>query len=195
MSTSLRAPHTMTVAEFQDWQPPASLADRRWELVDGEPVCMAPTSVDHGLIQGELYALLRNYLRDHRPDCRAIITPGVVPRFRSDTNVRIPDIGVACGPLGPSRILENPLVLAEILSPSNENETRANAWAYTTIPSVHEILLISSTAIDGELYRRDSDGTWPPRPMPLSRGRHLELFSLDRMTLSFQAIYATSSLA
>ena len=185
----------MTTAEFHDWQPPASLADRRWELVDGEPVCMAPPSVDHGLIQGELYALLRNYLRDHHPHCRAIITPGVVPRFRSDTNVRIPDIGVACGPLKGSRILDDPILLAEVLSPSNENETRANAWAYTTIPSVQEILLISSTTVTGELYLRNPDGQWPARPVPLKRGTQLQLSSLRGMTLTFEAIYATSSLA
>lgn len=63
MSNALRVPHRMTVAEFQDWLPPAGLEDRRWNLVDGEPVCMAPTSVNHGLIQSELGGLIwRPYL-------------------------------------------------------------------------------------------------------------------------------------
>ena len=35
-----------------------------------------------------------------------------------------------------SRALADPVLLVEILSPSNQAESRANVWAYTTIPSV-----------------------------------------------------------
>ena len=36
------------------------------------------------------------------------------------------------------RSLADPLLLVEILSPSNEAKTRVNEWAYATIPSVRE---------------------------------------------------------
>jgi Uma2 family endonuclease len=47
-----RLPVSMTVDEFLDWEP-AERADHRWHLVDGEPVCMAPASENHGAIQSE----------------------------------------------------------------------------------------------------------------------------------------------
>jgi Uma2 family endonuclease len=194
MSTTLRAPHRMTVAEFQDWEPPADLAQRRWELVDGEPVCMSPPSIDHGAIQSELARLLGNWLTANRPDCRVITTPGVVPRVRSDVNERIPDLAVTCGPIRPARTLDDPILLIEILSPSNEAKTRANVWAYATIPSVREIVLISSTSVFAEIFRRNADNTWPPDPLFLRDGAELDLESIG-MALPLQAAYRTSSLA
>ena len=47
MGTATRLPPFMTVAEFEAWQPPEALRDRRWQLMDGEPVCMAPPGADH----------------------------------------------------------------------------------------------------------------------------------------------------
>ena len=194
MSTALRVPQRMTVAEFQDWQPPADLDQRRWELVDGEPVCMSPPSIDHGAIQNELGSLIRNWLNANRPDCRVITTPGVIPRVRSDVNERIPDLAVTCGPIRPARALDDPILLIEILSPSNEAKTRANVWAYASIPSVHEIVLISSTSISAEIFRRNADGTWPPDPLFLKSSAELALESIG-MNMLLQAAYGTSSLA
>ena len=183
----------MTVADFQDWEPPADLAQRRWELVDGEPVCMSPPGVDHGAIQGELGRQLANWLIAHRPECRVVTTPGVVPRIRSDVNERIPDLAVTCGPIRPARTLDDPILLIEILSPSNEAKTRANVWAYATIPSVHEIVLISSTSISAEIFRRNADGTWPPGPLFLRDGAELGLESIG-MSVPLRDTYRTSSL-
>ena len=194
MSTTVRVPHRMTVAEFQDWQPPADLDQRRWELVDGEPVCMSPPNIDHGAIQNELGSLIRNWLTANRPDCRVVTTPGVVPRIRSDVNERIPDLAVTCGPIRPARTLDDPILLIEILSPSNEAKTRANVWAYASIPSVHEIVLISSTSISAEIFRRNGDSTWPPDPLLLRSGAELGLESIG-MAVSLKAVYRTSSLA
>ena len=47
-----------------------------------------------------------------------------------------------------------PVFLLEILSPTNEQDTRDNVWAYMTIPSVQQILLVDSTAVRGEMLRR-----------------------------------------
>ncbi|MBD0274486.1 MAG: Uma2 family endonuclease [Acetobacteraceae bacterium] len=79
--TALREPTGMTVAEFQAWQPEEH-PERRWQLFDGEPVCMAPASENHGAIQAEATFLLAAHLREHRPACRVITAPGVVPRVR-----------------------------------------------------------------------------------------------------------------
>ncbi|MGA8552055.1 MAG: Uma2 family endonuclease, partial [Stellaceae bacterium] len=72
-----------------------------------------------------------------------------------------------------------PILLVEILSPSNEAETRANVWTYTTIPSVREILLVRSTHIAAELIRREPDGGWPANSIPIPEEAPLVLHSLD----------------
>jgi len=166
MSQALRRP-LLTVDEFQDWEPPPGMEGLRWELVDGEPVAMAPPSVNHGAIQSLAAFLLVSHLRAHRPDCRVITTPGVIPRLRSRFNERTPDLGVSCGPFTDGRALTGPLLLVEILPPSNETKTRANAWAYATIPSVQEVLILSSTAVRAESFaatRKRRKSSLGPRP-------------------------------
>jgi Uma2 family endonuclease len=69
------------------------------------------------------------------------------------------------------------VLVVEILSPSNRSETWTNIWTYTTIPTVSEILIISSTAIRAELLRRDADGNWPERASVIEEGV-LELSSI-----------------
>ena len=65
-----------------------------------------------------------------------------------------------------------------MLSPSNEPETRANVWAYATIPSVREILLVRSTHIAAELIRREAGGGWPANPSPIGQEDRLILDSI-----------------
>jgi Uma2 family endonuclease len=156
MSQVLRRP-LLTVDEFYDWEPPPGLEDRRWELVDGEPECMAPPGVNHGAIQSQVGMLLGLHLRSYRPSCRVITTPGVIPHLRARFNHRVPDLGISCAPFTDSRSLVDPVLLVEILSPSNEAKTRANVWAYATIPSVQEVLILSSTAVRAEILRQGED--------------------------------------
>ena len=42
--------------------------------------------------------------------------------------------------------LADPVLLIEILSPSYQAETWANVWAYATIPSVQEILVLKTAS-------------------------------------------------
>jgi len=74
--------------------------------------------------------------------------------------------------------LRDPELIIEILSPSNRAETWSNVWSYTTIPSVREILVLSSTAISADLLRRGADGLWPERPEAVTTG-DLTLQAID----------------
>lgn len=123
----------MTRDEFLVWDSPTEL---RWQLIDGEAVEMAPTSQVHAFIQAELGRLLGNHLVECGSPCRVAASPGIVPRVRADLNFRIPDLGVTCAPDSSGLFVNEPLILVEILCPSNETVTRANVWAYSTIPSV-----------------------------------------------------------
>ena len=94
---ALRQPRGMTVDEFHAWEP-LEHPGRRWQLVDGTPVCMAPASDDHGRIQAQAAYLLTAHLQERRPGCAVVSAPGVVPRVRAVTNDRVPDLGVTCSP-------------------------------------------------------------------------------------------------
>lgn len=186
MSASLKVPESMTVEEFLVWDAPGPY---RWQLVDGEPRAMAPASDTHGAIQSELARLLGNHLLARSSPCRVITAPGVVPRVQSRTNFRIPDLGVTCP--GPESE-ERPILLVEILSPSNRAETWSNVWTYITIPSVREVLVLRSDAIGADLLRRGSEGSWPERAEAVEAGELvLECIGL-RVVLS--DIYRTSRL-
>ena len=83
-----------TVAEFLAW--PADLPGAAWQLIDGEPVAMAPASEAHGSIQSEISRLLGNHLLERGLPCRVVTMPGVTPRVRADWNVRVPDLAATC---------------------------------------------------------------------------------------------------
>ena len=88
--------------------------------------------------------------------------------------------------------LTDPVLVVEILSPSNAAETWSNIWTYTTIPSVREILILRSATIGAELLRRDADGTWPERAQAIEEGE-LALDSIG-FRCALTEIYRTTRL-
>ena len=86
------APSRMTIEEFLDW--PGDGSGKKFELVDGEPRAMAPASVSHGIIQANIAGILRSHLIGSR--CYVVVEPGVIPRVRSEANMRVPDLAVSC---------------------------------------------------------------------------------------------------
>ena len=183
----------MTLTEFLSWDP-ADPSGRAWQLIDGEPVAMAPGSETHAALQAEIGRRIGNHLADRGSPCRLLSQPGIVPRVRANRNFRIADLAVTCAPPALGLMAADPILLIEILSPSNEAETRANIWAYTTIPSVREILAIHSTRIEAELLRRNADRSWPEEPDILLASDALMLGCIDFAT-PLIALYRTTALA
>jgi Uma2 family endonuclease len=182
----------MTVAEFLEWDS-GDRSGALWQLRDGEPEMMAPASDPHGMIQNELGRLIGNYLADRDSPWRVGTAPGVVPRVRSTRNFLVPDLGVTCTPPAGGPTMLDPVVLIELLSPSNARETRANVRAYTSIPSVVEIVLVRSTSIAAEVLRRQSDGSWPGEPQYIDADGELALESIG-FRIPLRAAYRTSGI-
>jgi Uma2 family endonuclease len=181
----------MSVRDFLEWE---SGDELRYELVDGEPRAMAPTSTVHGFLQNELGRLIGNHLRDRRSNCEVVANPGVIPQLLSAHNVREPDLGVTCSALVPGQsTLPDPVLLIEILSPSNQAKTWSNVWAYTSIPSVQELLILHSTRIAAEVLRRSGQGAWPEQPEELHDGE-LMLTSIG-FRVPLAELYARTGLA
>lgn len=136
-----------------------------WQLVDGEPQAVAPPNRTHGTLQGELGRIIGNHLRDSDSPCTLVVTPGVVPHVHASHNMRVPDLAVTCSDYeAEENGLTDPVLIVEILSPSDQAETWANVWAYTTIPSLREILVLRTVTMGADLLRRGADGSWPREP-------------------------------
>ncbi len=183
-------PARMSARDFIVWEAGDGL---RYQLIDGEPHAMAPTSTVHGLLQSELSGTIGNHLREKHPGCEVIANPGVIPRLLSAHNFRIPGLGVTCAPVRPGQAsLPEPLLLVEILSPSNQADSWANVRAYTSISSVQDILVLHSTRICAELLSRNHAGAWPDQPTEWQDGV-LTLPSIG-FSLPIAALYARTGL-
>ncbi len=183
----------MTLDEFLAWDSD-EWGDVRWQLVDGEPVAMPPARYAHGSLQSEVARLLGNHLLATNRFCRVVIEPGIVPKLRSNENFRVPDIGITCATPTDEVMVPDPVLLVELVSPNNRGATRANLWAYATIPSMQEILVPQSTRIEAELLRRGRDGNWPSDPELIVSPGLLELRSIG-FAAPIADLYRTTYLA
>jgi Uma2 family endonuclease len=139
-----------TVEEFLAWD---DGTDRRYELVDGQIVAMAPPSEGHGTIVANLTIGIGRQLRT---PCRVVGEAGVVPPDRDDTYHQA-DLLVTCSPpeRGRSHPVD-PVLIVEVLSPSTAVHDRGRKVEdYSRLPSVREILLVSSEERRVRYWRRE----------------------------------------
>ncbi|MFZ0507321.1 MAG: Uma2 family endonuclease [Methylocella sp.] len=139
-------------------------------------------------------ALIANHLAERSSVCSVLANPGVVPKVQAEHNVRIPDLAVICSKYEAEEpVIADPMLIVEIPSPSNEAETWANVWAYATIPSVREIVVLRTVSIGADLLRRRADGSWPRTPEAIEVG-DLVLESIG-FRAPLIALYRTTRLA
>ena len=126
-----------TVDEFDRWN---SKQPERWEFIAGVPVMMAPASLPHTLIKGNIFAALRAKLAG--TPCRAIVDGAEVKAYKLSA---IPDVLVACGELDQrTPTIAEPVVLVEVLSPSSERDDTQRKWqGYCLIPSLRHYLVVA----------------------------------------------------
>jgi Uma2 family endonuclease len=158
----------MTADEFLDWD--GGGHQGKLELVDGVVRAMAPPANTHGVIHGNVTFLIGQLLRARNIPCRLLVGAGVTPRFDAKHNVRVPDLTLACEPPAKGQKLVGvPVLIVEILSPGNELDTWESIRAASTIPSLQEVLVISSMKQEVQVWRR-TDGDWPTDTATLTSG-------------------------
>ena len=143
----------MSLAEFLAWD---DGTDRRYELVDGRVIAMAPPAGAHAVIVVNLARPLGNRLK---PPCYAAAEAGVVPPDRADTWYQA-DLVVTCTPLSSgARWFPEPVLIAEVLSrPTIRHDFKTKLPDYRRMRSVREILLIASEERRIERWFRQGDG-------------------------------------
>lgn len=170
----------MTLAEFLQWD---DGTDRRYELLDGMSVMMAPTLEAHGELAAALSVEIGSRVK---PTCRVISQAGIVIPERADTYY-VADLAVTCAPRAPGRrMVDQPVLIVEVLSPSTGQVDRWRKVAdYRTLPSVEEILVVFSDERRVEVQRRTPDG-W--RVEDLIGQAEIELSCCDS-PIALEAVY------
>jgi len=184
-------PH-MTADDFLAW--PGDGTGRTFQLVDGEVRPVSPAARTHSVIQARLVLLLGRAI-DEAALALQIGTEAVVrPRLDGAMNIRVPDIVVA--PMTDERgeqMVPDPVLVIEVLSPGNEDDTRDNIRTCATLPSVREMAVLSSTRVRAEVHRRLPDGSWAPDPEIVEVGGRLR-FETVALDASLAQAYATTYL-
>ena len=146
----------MTLAQFLRWE---DGTDRRYELIGGLPMAMAPPARARGMLCVRLGGMIDVGLRS-RQSCSVQTEAGIVRPGRNDT-FYVADLAVTCSPYRRGeQLLKDPILIVEILSPGTEKHDRqVKVPAYRDIGSVNEILLIDSESIYAEIFRREG-GRW-----------------------------------
>lgn len=165
----------MTADQFAAW--PGDGTGRRYQLIDGDRVAMAPPGPRHAKLLSRLDRVLGDHLAQHRPGCQPAVGAGVQPRADAARNVRIPDLVVTRGP-DEGALIDAPVLSVEVLSLSTARETREAVRACLSIPSLAEVPVRSSEAVIAEVLMRDASGAWPREPRRFGPGDILRLDSL-----------------
>ena len=146
----------MTVEEYLAWEPRQEL---RSEYVNGDIVAMPGGSIANHDIAINLLSALRPHLRQQ--GCR--INLADVKVNVAATLYQYPDLIVTCDPQDQQATdaFSHPKLIVEVLSPNTEAKDRGEKLReYRALPSLEEYVLISSTQISVEIYRRAEGKFW-----------------------------------
>lgn len=94
---------------------------QRAELIDGHMYMMAPPNRQHQEIAGELFGIIRDYIRKNKGQCKTYIAPFAV-FLNNNMNYVEPDISVICdtSKLNDKGCLGAPDWIIEIVSPGSQ---------------------------------------------------------------------------
>lgn len=134
--------------------------DEKHEFFAGQVFAMAGGTFNHARVAGNLFAQLRQTLRDKpcqpmNSDMR-IHTPSGLDTY--------PDVSVYCGQPELSdnqTTLLNPVLVIEVLSPSTRDYDRSGKFAhYRSIPGLQDYLLIDPESVLVEHFKRIKRDEW-----------------------------------
>jgi Uma2 family endonuclease len=142
-----------------DWASFEASKTRKHELRHGEFIEMAGASLEHNMIAGNLQFLLYGALQV--ADCTVLGCDQKI--YIDERNGLYPDVVVVCGEprITPAEALQNPLLMAEVLSPSTAADDRGEKFAkYRTIGTLQHYLLVEQLRPSVEYFQRSEGGTW-----------------------------------
>ncbi len=160
----------------------------RYELIDGVVYDMTGSTPEHSVIASNIEALIREQLGRRGP-CRThrdqyVVIPGKPPV--------VPDVVVTCDRADWDRdkrlkpfMIQSPLIVVEVLSPSTERYDRTEKFArYMRCSTLEVYMLVSLDEPYIEVYRRSR--SWKQERFSANDTIRLEQLKLE---LPVEAIY------
>ena len=145
----------MSVEDFLDF---AEQSDEWYEYIDGEVCPMTGGKLNHFAISANITGILMNLLSSGK--CQ-VIGAGMLVRAGAATLVA-PDVSVVCGEPqteADSRILLNPTVVVEVISPSSVSHDRVlKRDLYESVASIEAYVIVEQHRALVELYTRGESG-------------------------------------
>jgi Uma2 family endonuclease len=139
-------------------------SELKHEFHAGEVLAMSGASPEHSLITANAIAALHAGLAGSP---RRIYSSDLKIYSAAADRVCYPDACIICGPIQfhpgdeKRRLVINPRVIIEVLSPTTEAYDRGDKFRdYRTIVSFEEYVLISQTKAMIETFARQADGQW-----------------------------------
>jgi Uma2 family endonuclease len=170
----------------EDYLAAEAASDVRHEYLGGLVYAMAGETTDHNQIVGNLYFAIRQHLKG-KP-CR-LYTTDIRVNFdlRNDEYFYYPDVIVTCDRRDHhKRFVRHPKLIIEVLSESTKRvDKRKKFFAYTSMPSLEEYILVEPAAREATVFRR-ADG-WKATKVSGARTM-LPLKSL-KLALVLSAVY------
>lgn len=152
--------HKMTIEEYIEFDKNSL---ERYEYFDGEVFAMAGGSPEHARISGNVFA--RIFLKLLGSQCE-VFNADMQLKVPAAPPYRYPDASVVCGEaifeeVQGVKLLVNPLLLIEVLSPSTEGYDLGKKFTeYKSIASFQEYLVIAQTRPHVIRYYRHPNGFW-----------------------------------
>ena len=154
MSQAIARRPRMSVAEFVELIRPYP-DEERWELLDGEALLMAPQSERHQMVVANLMRGLDRLAKAR--GCRVLPGLGML-NDEIDDYAPIPDIVVRCGPPVQGGYAKDPILVAEVLSPSTMiNDRGRKLDFFRSIRSLRTILIVEQEETRIEGWQRQGD--------------------------------------
>ncbi|MDZ4841920.1 MAG: Uma2 family endonuclease [Hyphomicrobium aestuarii] len=151
----------MTAAQFRDW---AVEQPRRYELVDGEPIAMAPERALHNRVKGLIFRVFLQIVERDGLACE-VFTDGmsveVPPVGLEGWRNYEPDVSVQCGVVQDlnSMVLPAPLIVVEMSSPSSRRlDAGSKLTGYTRVASIIHYIVVLPDDRQVIHHRRQGDG-------------------------------------
>jgi Uma2 family endonuclease len=131
-------------------------SDTSYQLFEGRIVAMNPPLRGHGTLVVRLAAMVSGQLR---PPCEAVAGAGIIPVNRRHSWYKA-DLIVTCTPGSyKDPFIAEPVLVVEVLSPTTSaTDFNRKLPDYTQIPSMRDVLLVSSMERLVRHWRREGDG-------------------------------------
>ena len=172
-----------TPEEYFAWEEQQEV---KHEYFDGEVYAMTGGTLNHSEINANLITILRNHLEDS--GCRVLSSDARVKIQRSEKYL-YPDASVTCDDRDreTTQYVNHPCLIVEVLSPSTEAYNRGKKFKlYRRSPSLVEYVLVSSTEVEIDVFRKNDRGRW--EEISYVAGDMVELESIN-LTFSIDRVY------